>query len=169
VTNPGDFKGVKARTQSFPIAIATTKAMGATPISMAFGEVYTGLSQGTIDAAESPLSGIYNAKWQEAVKHLALTAHFVQIAPLSMSQKVYDSLKPEYQTLLEDTFLKYSRESNVAIEQSEAEWIEKFKEDGIEVNEVDKDSFREACQSVYRSVDNWTPGLYDKIKQILGY
>lgn len=167
LTTPEDFSNVKARSQSFSIAIETTKALGATPITMAFSEVYAGLSQGVIDAAESPLSGIYNAKWQEAVTHLSLTQHFIQIVPLTMSQEVFDSLTPEYQDILVETFEKYSEESNAAIAASEDEWLQKFIDDGIEVHEVDREALKNACQDVYSDVTDWTPGTYETVCEII--
>ncbi|VEI44593.1 TRAP dicarboxylate transporter subunit DctP [Actinobacillus equuli] len=45
-------KGLKVRVQPSPSALEMVKLMGASPTPLAFGELYTALQQGVVDAAE---------------------------------------------------------------------------------------------------------------------
>ena len=50
IEKPEDLQGIKIRTMENPIHMAAFQVMGADPTPMAFGELFTALQQGTIDA-----------------------------------------------------------------------------------------------------------------------
>jgi len=80
------------------------KVLGATPTSSTATEVYTGVQQGTMDAASFPFT----------YSHVAYKIHEVaewftsnlspgtSDCPLAFSINAYESLPPQYKTLLED-------------------------------------------------------------------
>src|SRR5690625_819764 len=56
IVTPEDFKGLSIRVPESEIRIETFNALGASPLSMSFSEVFTSLQQGEIDGHENPLS-----------------------------------------------------------------------------------------------------------------
>jgi tripartite ATP-independent transporter DctP family solute receptor len=73
IMTPADLKGVKLRTMENKVHMATFKEMGAAPVPMVWGEVYTSLGQKVIDGQENPIHIIYaNALW-EVQKYVILT------------------------------------------------------------------------------------------------
>ncbi|WP_455596710.1 DctP family TRAP transporter solute-binding subunit, partial [Cloacibacillus porcorum] len=50
IKTPADLKGLKIRTMENPMHIAFFKELGANPTPMSWGELYTALQQGTVDA-----------------------------------------------------------------------------------------------------------------------
>ena len=52
VKTPEDLKGLRIRTPPAPIWQESIRALGATPVAMAFGEMYPGLQQKAIDGVE---------------------------------------------------------------------------------------------------------------------
>ena len=64
-----DLKGLKIRAMGGNIAFAL-KALGATPVFLSSGEVYTALQRGTIDGAVSGLTSMYDRAWGEVTKYL---------------------------------------------------------------------------------------------------
>lgn len=64
-----DLKGMKLRSMGENIALAL-KALGATPVFLSSGEVYTALQRGTIDGAVSGLTSMYERAWGEVTKYL---------------------------------------------------------------------------------------------------
>jgi len=62
---PEDAKGQKFRIMSSKVLEAQFHAVDANPQMMPFSEVYSGLQQGVIDAAENPISNIYTKKFHE--------------------------------------------------------------------------------------------------------
>lgn len=75
IINPEDAEGQKFRIMSSKVLEEQIKAVGGNPQVMAFSEVYSGLQQGVIDAAENPISNIYTKKFHEVQSHLTLSNH----------------------------------------------------------------------------------------------
>ena len=56
--------------------------MGAEPTPIAWGEVYSALQLGTIDAAEAQPTAIKGAKLYEVIKHVTKTGHIQLVTAL---------------------------------------------------------------------------------------
>lgn len=65
IATVADLSGLKIRTMANEIHLEAWKAMGANPTPMAFGELFTGLQQGTVDGQENPLGIITGNKFEE--------------------------------------------------------------------------------------------------------
>ena len=98
ITKPEDVQGLKLRVIASPIYIETFKALGANPVPMTFGEVYTALESRAIDGQDNPVAVIESAKFAEVQKFLSLTRHFYTGMPVLMSKKTWDSMSPAERT-----------------------------------------------------------------------
>ncbi len=103
VRSPADAKGMKIRTPPSELAQENARVLGGIPVTIAFSETYMGLKQGLADAAENPSTAIYDQKWYEVTKYLALTHHVWNNEILTMSKKAWDTLSPEQQKVVRDT------------------------------------------------------------------
>lgn len=149
VNKPEDMKGLKIRVMEDSLFIASMKALGASPLPMAFGELYTALEQKTVDAQENPLAVIESSRFQEVQKYLAMTGHFYSPAMLLVSEKFFSSLPRDKQEILEkaakeirDFERKISMEADQTLE-------EKLAKAGMQVTHPDKDPFIQAVKGVY--------------------
>jgi len=97
VLTPEDAKGQKFRIMSSKVLEAQFHAVGANPQMMPFSEVYSGLQQGVIDAAENPISNIYTKKFHEVQKYLSISDHGYLGYLVVMSNKFWDSLPEDLQ------------------------------------------------------------------------
>lgn len=100
VKTMADFKGLKTRVAPVRLHLEVWRALGTNPTPMAYGEVYTGLETGTIDAVETNLSSVLNEKYYEVGKHMLLDGHYFWPGLLMVNKARMDSLKPEYQAIL---------------------------------------------------------------------
>jgi tripartite ATP-independent transporter DctP family solute receptor len=75
IRSPNDLKGLKMRVMESPVYMEMIKAMGATPVPMAFSEVYTALQTGVIDGQENPLWVMPTYSIHEVQKYLTLDGH----------------------------------------------------------------------------------------------
>lgn len=169
IQSPADTKGMKIRVPSNTMWIETMKAMGANPTTLQWSEVYSGLSQGVVDAAEAPLNTLYTSKLHEAKKKVALTGHFTAVTVIATSQKVFDTLSADQQKVMEDATIEEGKNYSKITASNEETWKKKMEDEGVEFNEVDADAFREACASVYTAFPEWSDGLYDTVQKALGY
>ena len=75
VEKAADLAGLKLRVPGAPALVSLFTALGASPVSMQFGEVYTSLQTKIVDGQENPLSVIDAGKFYEVQKYCALTNH----------------------------------------------------------------------------------------------
>lgn len=150
VVVPEDVKGLKIRTLENELQLYTFSTLGANPIPMAWGDVYTALSQGTIHGQENPLTTIYLNKIHEVTPYISLTGHFYAAAPVVMSKKNLEKLSPEHQEILLSTIREVTDYERELSAQTDEEALEAMKAEGIHIIEdIDKSLWREAVQPVY--------------------
>jgi len=73
---------MKVRVPQNKIMLATYEAWGASPIAMAWPEVFAGLQQGVIDGQDNPYIVNYTMKFQEVQNHLAEVHYNYSLQPL---------------------------------------------------------------------------------------
>ncbi len=144
-----DAKGLKIRVQQSDLWVALISAMGANATPMPYGEVYTGLKTGLIDAAENNIPSFDTAKHVEAVKIYSKTEHSMAPEILVMSKVVYDKLPKAEQDMI-----RAAAKESVAFErqkwdEQEAKSLANVKAAGAEIVEVDKKSFQAVMGPVY--------------------
>lgn len=150
-----DFSGVKIRTMENANHMAFWKAIGAAPTPMAFGELYTGLQQGTVTAQENPYAVIAANKLYEVQDYIIQTNHLPHILALIMNPDEYNGLNDEEKALLEKavtTATAYAREQ---ADKLEADKTKVISDSGTEIVPVSAELYAEikaAAQPVYDSI-----------------
>ncbi len=149
IVHPSDLQGLKIRTMENSIQMATFSAMGADPTPMAFGELFTALQQGTIDAQENPLAIIDTSKFYEVQDYLSLTSHFYAPTPVLMSKSFYDTLPEEYQIAIQEAVDESKEYERGLLDEMNERLLDEIAEYGVTITEIDFDEFSEAVQPVY--------------------
>jgi tripartite ATP-independent transporter DctP family solute receptor len=144
-----DTKGMKIRVQQSDLWVALISAMGANPTPMPFGEVYTALKTGIIDAAENNFPSYDTSKHYEAVKYYSKTEHSMAPEMLVMSKVVYDKLTPAEQQMIRKAAKESVAVQRKAWDEQEGKSLAVVKAAGTEIVEVDKASFQKAMTPVY--------------------
>lgn len=158
IENPEDFKGLKIRANDNPIHIDSYDALGASAITMGWGEVYTAIQNGTVDGVSVSIPSMYTAKIQEVAPYISTSSEFYVTVILMMNKNKFDNLPEDLQKVLVEAaqeVTSYQREINADMEK---EFIEDLKENGFEVTHPDKQKMKDA---------SWQP-VYDKYAEDLG-
>lgn len=164
-----DFEGLTIRVPPIPMYIRTFEALGARPVTLQWSEVYTGLSQGVVDAAEAPLPTIYSNRLNEVRDVVSLTGHFASFQGISMSAAVFDGLTPEQQAILTEEAAAAGKLLMEITLERETTVQDELRAAGVEIVQIeDVAAFQEATARVYASFDNWSPGLYERVRAVLG-
>ncbi|HET8727470.1 MAG TPA: sialic acid TRAP transporter substrate-binding protein SiaP [Alphaproteobacteria bacterium] len=169
VTTPADLAGVKLRMPGSDTWQFLGSALGASPLPMAFGEVYTALQTGAIDGQDNPLPTVRAAKFYEVTDQIVLTSHLVDGIFLSLAGDVWDELTPEQQDKVMAAAEAASVYNNENRLKEEAELVEFFRGEGLKVYEPDVDSFREHVQAAYLESEyseTWPEGMVERINTI---
>lgn len=169
VMTPEDLDGLNLRMPGTDAWQFLGKALGANPTPMAFTEVYTGLQTGAIDGQDNPLPTDKDKKFHEVTKQIVLTGHLVDMNFFAFSQKVWDKLSTEQQDAVMAAAQAASDWTTEQIVANEAELVDFFKGEGLDVYEPDVDAFRTRAQGMYLESDfskDWPDGLLDRINAV---
>ncbi|MGM0876679.1 MAG: C4-dicarboxylate TRAP transporter substrate-binding protein [Bacillota bacterium] len=167
VTTPEDLKGLKIRVPNNQMSIKTFEALGATATPTPLGDLYTSLQQGLIDGAENPLPVLQGVKVHEVSKHLTLTGHQKFITSWIAGTSFIDSLPEDIVKILRETGDEAGEYARGVLDKETEKVMAEFKEQGIEVHEVDIEPFKENVKSVYEEFPEWSPGLYEEVQELL--
>jgi len=150
IREPGDMKGLKIRVMENKVHQAAFRQLGADATPMAWGEVFTSLQQGLLDAQENPIPIIYTFKLNEVQKYVSLTGHVYSPAPLLMSKKTWDRMPADIQKVMADTALEVARYQRDLIHEQEQKQVGELRAKGMTVIEhPDRAAFREAMKPVF--------------------
>ncbi|HSV46044.1 MAG TPA: DctP family TRAP transporter solute-binding subunit, partial [Ramlibacter sp.] len=163
---PADLKGVKLRMPGSKEWLFLGEAIGATATPLAFGEVYLALKTGTIDGQDNPLPTVRAAKFYEVTKQLVMTSHLVDGIFISISNKSWNALNAAQKQKVKaaaQAAAAYNNENRI---KEEAEIVDFFKQQGLQITTPDVDAFRRTVQGAYGSSDmakTWPAGLLQRI------
>ncbi len=150
IKTAADMRGLKIRIPEVPIYVETMKALGANATPMPWGEVYTAMQTGVVDAIEVPSDTIYTGKMYEVAKQLSRTYHIFVDCNLVVSEKVYAGLPAETQkviaTVAREVFWDYGAVESERLDK--AGWDSLVKA-GMQPTEPDRESFRVAVKPVW--------------------
>lgn len=153
IKKPEDLNGLRIRTPPAPIWQESIRALGATPVAMAFGEMYPGLQQRAIDGVELVYNNIPGGRFYEVLKFANETKHIMLINFEVVSAKWFDSLPKDYQDALVEEADKAGEATSREIFRLEAEVEKKLKEVGMTiVKDVDLAAFRKAGDKAFETL-----------------
>lgn len=166
VKTPSDLKGVKLRMPGTKEWLFLGEALGATATPLAFGEVYLGLKTGTIDGQDNPLPTVRAAKFYEVTKELVLTSHLVDGIFLSIANKSWHAMTPAQRQKVKAAAQAAAQYNNENRLKEEAQIVDFFKQQGLQVVTPDVAAFRKSVQQTYMTSDYakvWPKGLLERI------
>jgi tripartite ATP-independent transporter DctP family solute receptor len=164
IRSPADLKGLKVRVQSSVMSMKMIEAMGGSSTPIPYGELYTALDQGVVDAAENNPPSFYTSRHYEICKFYTMDEHARLPDILMISVRVWNNLKPEFQQILQDAVdesVEYQRK--IWAEAEEAD-MKKIQQSGVKVVLPDKEPFRASVASVWKEFEGAEIG--ELIRQI---
>ncbi len=167
VESPEDLKGVKIRVPNIEASVEGWTAMGASPTPMNFGEVYSSLQTGVIDAQENPIAFTASARIHEVQDYLVKTDHVFGYVQLLMSEKTFQGLTEEEREAVIEAAKEAREYQNELVFSEEEAALQEMLDQGVEVIEVDQEPFRKAVQEVNEKLANkYGRELYDTIQEM---
>jgi len=105
ITKMDDFKGLKMRHSGGSIPAERFKALGASPVFIAWPDVPMALAQGTVDGLASTTKSVESAKLHESgMKYGVSTRNFNGYYIPLVSEKFWKSLSPDLQKIFQETW-----------------------------------------------------------------
>jgi TRAP-type transport system periplasmic protein len=169
VMTHADMAGIKLRMPPGEAWQFVGTALGANPSPVAFTEVYTALQTGAIDAQENPLGADKVMKFYEVTSQIILTGHLIANNQFSIALKKWNSLTPAQQQRMQAAADKFADAITNQALKDEAELLDFFKAQGLEIYKPDVDAFRKHVLDVYaksKYAADWPAGWLDKVNAL---
>lgn len=171
INSPADLskqgEKLKIRVQNSPMAMEMVNTMGAVATPISWGELYTSLDSGIVDAAENNPPSFQLSRHYEICKYYVLDEHVMVPDMLIISTRVWDKLSAEHKKVLKeavDESVEFQREIwKVAQEKA----IEIVVQAGVTVIRPDKTLFQKAVKPMWDKFEGTEIGdLAQRIKEI---
>ena len=152
INKPEDLKGLRLRTIGSAVCTESLAAMGATPISMSWGEVYNGIQSGALDGCEAQNTSTYPSRLYEVCKYQGKTGHFQLLQGLICGEEWFQTLPDDLKELLIKTAREVGAETAQLVIAEAQKCEDEMKAAGLTVTEPDLTPFKEAVKPAYEKL-----------------
>lgn len=167
INTVADMSELNIRTSDNAVVKETMSALGALPQTLGFSELYPALQDGTFDAQENPIPIIYNNKFYEVQKHLAITNHSYDAMPFVISSAAWAALTEEEQKIIQEAAINAQKTNRELNRQQTEDYISKLEsEGGMTITYPDLEEFKTATESV-KTFFNYDEKLLDSVTAII--
>ncbi|MBN1974312.1 MAG: TRAP transporter substrate-binding protein [Sedimentisphaerales bacterium] len=167
ISSPDDLKGMKIRVLASNTAMQMMKMLGASSVSISWGELYTSLQQGVVDGAENNPPSFYRSSHFEVCKYYSLDEHTMVPDIVLIGTKTWKRLSPEVQQMVQEA-ADESVEFQKKIWKEDSDYALKMvQEKGVKIYNPDKAPFREKVKAMFESYTGTEVGeLIREIEQV---
>jgi tripartite ATP-independent transporter DctP family solute receptor len=166
IATPADLTGLKVRVQESKMAINMVRGMGGSPTPVSYGELYTALQQGIVDAAENNPPSFYNSRHYEVCKYYSIDEHTAIPDVVLVSTKVWSELSPEEQVWLQEAADESAVYESKLWKEAVEEALREVQKAGVKISYPSKEPFLEKVAGVYAQVVQEQPQLASLIQRI---
>ncbi|MGI6030586.1 MAG: TRAP transporter substrate-binding protein [Eubacteriales bacterium] len=161
IKTPEDIKGMKLRCPDNPYFVAVFEALGAKPVPLPSGEIYSAIQLGTVNGEDNSLPVQYDFKTPEVAKYFTIWDYMADASLLVMNKSNYDGLSDDDKKVVEEAGQVWF-DTNIAEDEAYTKMAREDMETnmGVEIYEMtaeEKEPFKEM-----------TAGLYDDKKAEVG-
>src|SRR5512138_858547 len=154
ITVPADFKGMKVRTMENQLMIKTFNAMGAAATPLPYGELYSALQQGVVDAGEGPVQSYWAMKHYEVAKYFSYTDTFISPALPMVGLKWFNAQPKDFQRAIEQAAKETIVKERQMMAEQEKTATDDLKSKGVIFTPVkDKLDFIKAVEPIHKEYE----------------
>jgi len=165
IKTPEDMKGVKLRVQPSAVYVETGEMLGAVVTPMAFGEVYSALQLGAVDAEIQGPINVRKSKHYEVAKYTCVNNISFLLEPILMSAKKFNALSEEDQKTLLEAAHEAAVWQRKNAEEADVVDTKFLKENGMEYYYPDINLWKAAMMPMYDKHPEWKETI-DKIQAL---
>lgn len=136
IHTPADFKGMKVRENVGPMSTAQYAAMDASAITVAYGELYTGLQSGLADAVCTTLDGVTGIALQETLKYGLNLNHQQACYLIQFNADKFNSYPQDVQDLISEGIALASQKEYEICKENRENYIREIEAGGCVINDA---------------------------------
>jgi tripartite ATP-independent transporter DctP family solute receptor len=149
ITKLEDMKLIKIRVPEIPVYVNTMKALGANPTPIPWGELYTSLQTGVVEACEIPTETMFTGKIYEVAKNLVRTNHIYTDIGFTINEGVYQKLPDDLKKVLVDAINARVKEHRAEVAANDEAFFKKLVDAGMKPTTADLAPFVAAVKPVW--------------------
>lgn len=155
-----DAKGLINRVAQMAPLVQCWKAYGAKPTSTDWGEIYTSLQTGVIDALDNPILDMYDEKFYEGIKYVNMTKNLYNMISYQTSTGFWKNLSDKEKNVFRKAIHVANTKSVIEVESRLDGVIDDLKKRGIKFIDTDTSGFKKAVRD---NIDTILAGNKDAI------
>ena len=163
---PADLKGFKIRVPPAPILTSLFQALGASPTSINFNELYSALQTKVVEGQENPLAIIATTKLYEVQKSLSMTGHVWDGYQILGNRRSWDRLPQDLREIVQRELGQSGRDERADIAKLSVSLRENLAAKGMSVHDVDRAAFRATLNATSYYKD-WKAKFGDQAWEVL--
>lgn len=169
IRTPEDIKGQKVRSVQSEMNVELWKRIGALPVTLPWGEIYTSLATNLIVGIAASPQSLLTSKFTEVCKYFILTEHQSYIELFLINEKFYQGLNDTEKLAVNEGMKKAKDYFMIAGVKGNDEFpnpLEIAKANGITIVTPDKAAFAARLEGIEKLFipDSFSQELYDEIK-----
>jgi TRAP-type transport system periplasmic protein len=169
IRHPDDLRGFRLRLPAARVWQASGEALGASPMPVAFAEVYMALQQGMADGQENPIPTIQAMGFHEVQRYLNLTGHIQSSIQILVNERVWQRLNADQQDALQQAVRELGQQVYDGTLDDEQQILQRWRDQQVlqVVDDIDLQAFRNRARQffatgfpfsrLYEQISDWEP------------
>ncbi|HTZ41560.1 MAG TPA: TRAP transporter substrate-binding protein [Syntrophales bacterium] len=173
IKTPDDMKGLKFRVPANPFFVKIFESLGAKPVPLPSGEIYTAIQLGTVVGEDNSIPVQYDFKTHEVAKNFTIWNYIADASILFMNKDAYYKLSDSEKAMFKDAAKEWGAinlKEDTAYTLVARAAMEKAGVKFYEMPDPEKGPFRKLVEPVYADFakqvgsDNWK-GFLDAVEK----
>ena len=156
VKTPEDIKGMVFRVPSTPLFVQIFEALGAKPVPLSSGEIYTAIQLGTVSGEDNSIPVQYDFKTHEVAKNFTIWNYIADLSTMFINRELWEGMSDaDKAVFLEGAKIWIDHNDNYDQLQIK-EAMENMTKSGVQFYEMtpaDKEPFKKLVQPVYANFE----------------
>lgn len=169
IQHPDDLTDLKMRVPEIRTYLLLWQTLGTQPSRLAWDEIYLGLTTGTVEAAEGPVSAAFAQNLHQAVAHVMRTDHLVSTYHITIHDDTFTSLSEANQEIVLDVAREVTQWARAEAEGETESIIQQMADQGATIHQIDPGPFAEKALAGVDEMEAdgvWREGLWQAIRDL---
>lgn len=152
IKTPEDIKGLKFRVPENPTFVKIFESLGAKPVPLPSGEIYSAIQLGTVVGEDNSIPVVYDFKSYEVAKYFTEWNYIADTSMLFMNKDIWDNMSDadkETTQKAADEWVKLNMKQDADYSVIAKENMEKAGVEFYQMTEDEKTPFKEMVKPVY--------------------
>ncbi|MDK2799156.1 MAG: TRAP-type transport system periplasmic protein [Clostridiales bacterium] len=155
IKTPEDIKGLKFRVPNNPFFVRVFELLGAKPVPLPSGEIYSAIQLGTVVGEDNSVPVVYDFKTHEVAKNMTIWNYMADASLVVINKDLWDSLSDEDKALFKKAAKEWVAVNINEDESYQVEARKNMEKAGVKFYDMsteEKEPFKKLMEPLYEEV-----------------